>query len=681
MKHALYILAVLTLAACTKDIDQQIAAADGDNGRHAIIVHSAADAISGEMIVKFSPEAGELLNQTLSGPVATRSGIDDLDKILNDVGATAIEPVFNITERNREAVYKAGMHLWYTLRFNSDVNLESVASRLAEVTEVNVVQYNVKVKRINERKAVPAESMLHTTRAPQQFDDPYLVNQWHCINTGDNPAVRPSIAGVDVGCAEAWKLCTGDPSIIVAIVDEGVQYNHPDLAANMWVNEAELNGKRDVDDDGNGYVDDIYGRNFAKESGFWGTSSEEISWNKPGDTGHATHVAGIISAVNGNGTGCCGIAGGSGSGDGVRIMSCQIFSGNNAASANDTAKAIQYAADNGAVILQCSWGYSSANANVPSYEKGPSNDMEFAEEYSAEKAAIDYFIAHAESDVIKGGLAIFATGNESASLPSYPAGYEPCVAVAAIAPDFTPSSFTNYGEGTDICAPGGDSDYTQSIESGIFSTIPDNYGYLEGTSMACPNVSGVAALGLSYAKKLGKHYTASEFRSMLLSAVVSIDPYLVGQKKFYRHFLQQGKASPKTADLSGYRNKMGSGMADAWTLLMQIEGTTCFTVMAGSPAATVIDPMPCFGGSSSIKIKRISVSDADREAVGMTECTLSQNMIHVACTKAGVAALEVTASVGGSAESSDKLPIDTEITKRIVLAVRDSGTAENGGWL
>ena len=104
--------------------------------------------------------------------------------------------------------------------------------------------------------------------------------------------------------------------MIVAVVDQGVKYDHEDLAANMWVNEAELNGTPGVDDDGNGYVDDIYGYNFTKETGELDFSAELM---------HGTHVAGTIAAVNNNGVGVCGIAGGSGRGDGVQIMSCEIL--------------------------------------------------------------------------------------------------------------------------------------------------------------------------------------------------------------------------------------------------------------------------------------------------------------------------------------------------------------------
>lgn len=142
----------------------------------------------------------------------------------------------------------------------------------------------------------------------------------------------------------------------MAVVDEGVAYNHPDLAANMWKNEKEIPGNG-IDDDGNGYVDDVYGYNFSMDE-------PQISWNKlrasdgrTCDQGHGTHVAGVVAAVNNNNVGISGIAGGSGKGDGVRIMSCQIYSGGKNCTEEYLAKAIRYAADNGASILQCSWGY------------------------------------------------------------------------------------------------------------------------------------------------------------------------------------------------------------------------------------------------------------------------------------------------------------------------------------
>ena len=144
------------------------------------------------------------------------------------------------------------------------------------------------------------------------FNDPQLFWQWHYINNADQAVGTETVAGADINVAEAWKLTGGDPRVIVAIVDGGVKYNHPDLAANMLINEAELSGQPGVDDDGNGYVDDIYGYNFAVDTG-------EISYDSTDDGGHGTHVAGTVAAVNNNGIGVCGVAGGTGNNDGVRL--------------------------------------------------------------------------------------------------------------------------------------------------------------------------------------------------------------------------------------------------------------------------------------------------------------------------------------------------------------------------
>ena len=162
------------------------------------------------------------------------------------------------------------------------------------------------------------------------FNDPKLQDQWHYINLGDVSVAPTSRVGADVNVKDAWNLTTGDSRIIVAICDEAVKYNHPDLQANMWVNEGEI-ADNGIDDDGNGYIDDVHGFNFLspydKETGTWEVLP--LSWDKVNDSGHGTHVAGTIAAVNNNGMGVCGIAGGrTGNGDGVRIMTCQLFSGN-----------------------------------------------------------------------------------------------------------------------------------------------------------------------------------------------------------------------------------------------------------------------------------------------------------------------------------------------------------------
>ena len=251
------------------------------------------------------------------------------------------------------------MHLWYIVRFDKNTDLNEAMERLSKLGEISKIQCNPTIQRVYDPKkkmVVVNEASLSKmkTRATDNdfpFNDELLPRQWGYINQGsyDFSYIAPAIAGADVNCKEAWDLCTGDPEIIVAVLDEGVMWSHPDLEANMWVNESEELGS-DRDADNNGYKGDRYGYNFVKNTGI-------ISWQNAEDTGHGTHVAGTIAAVNNNGIGVSSIAGGDGTHKGVRIMTCQVFEGEAGVTMAAEAKAIKYAADNGAVILQCSWGY------------------------------------------------------------------------------------------------------------------------------------------------------------------------------------------------------------------------------------------------------------------------------------------------------------------------------------
>jgi subtilisin family serine protease len=428
-----------------------------------------------------------------------------------------------------------------------------------------------------------------TTRAAEwPFNDPEIYRQWCYINDGTAPFATERagvLAGSDAGCAEAWELCTGDEDIIVAVMDEAVMWSHPDLMENIWVNEGEeLYAGKDAD--GNGYIDDRYGYNFVRNTGI-------TSWTSNGSTGHGTHVAGTIAAVNDNGIGVAGIAGGGNGKRGVKIMTIQLFDGYNSCSLAMEARAMKYAADNGAVILQCSWGYNSAKANmIMGYTPGPATEEEWAATYPLEKEALDYFINYAGSPngVIDGGLAIFASGNEYAAQSSFPAAYSKCISVAAVAADYTPASYSNYGSEVLLCAPGGDLEYygtpgmednvydsngTLMEQGAIYSTLVIDgvagYGYYEGTSMACPHVSGIAALGLAYAKQQHRHFTSEEFRELMYSSARDIDDYFVGEKLYYMRHESAG-ATPIKMNLADYRGKMGR-LADAGALLKAIDGS------------------------------------------------------------------------------------------------------------
>ena len=602
-KNFLYTaLFALMLASCSEQevIEQPSTPTGGTE------VQLPADVTSGELLIKFDPAMTEILDQALtvatrSGGAMTRSGIPSTDEVLDILGTYHFERIFPVDTKNEERTRTSGLHLWYRVKFDENTDLKEAAGRLAKLGEVAKVQANSHIQRayrVDGYRSYVSESALRqkaatrTVTTGSTFSDPGLAYQWHYNNSGNNPFDNQNVLkngsrpGCDVGCMEAWKKCTGDPSIIVAVLDEGVMYTHPDLKGNMWINEKE-ELYADKDADGNGYKDDKYGYNFVSNSGI-------ISWMDAVDTGHGTHVAGTIAAMNNNGEGVCGIAGGDGSkNSGVKIMSCQVFAGEAGVTLDAEARAIKYAADNGAVILQCSWGYNSSLANlIEGYTPGPGSEEEWEKLYPLEKDALDYFINNAGSPngVIDGGLAIFASGNEYAGMAAFPAAYSKCISVSAVAADFTPASYSNYGKEVTISAPGGDTEYynpvgqddpegwEEGIHSGsILSTWIQNgnatYGFMDGTYMACPHVSGVAALGLSYAVKQRRHFKASEFVELLKSSTKPLDSwYNTGEvKAYYRNHISSG-ASATRVELSKYVGKMGAGLLDAGMLLNNIEG-------------------------------------------------------------------------------------------------------------
>lgn len=546
--------------------------------------------VEGEVIVKFTPQVADMIASVeATRGAATRSGAVALDEVLEAIDGYQLERVFPLDERTEARTREQGLHQWYVVRFGAGSTAEQVAQRMQALGEVQAVDFNRSIKRAYRTKATPlsAERLAaaeSATRATGAMNDPLLAAQWHLINRGDQfceGEQAKSVRDADVQCEGAWERSTGDEQVIVAVLDEGVFVDHPDLKDNIWINENEVWRSHD-DNDGNGYVGDRYGYNFVKNTGV-------ISWNDVNDSGHGSHVAGVISAVNNNGVGISSIAGGDGSGNGVKIMVCQIFSGYTGSSSLAVVRAIKYAADNGAVVLQCSWGYVSGAANTYDWgEPGFASQEEWEMGAPLEKSALDYFTHNAGSanGPIEGGVAVFAGGNESAPMAGYPGASEDYISVAATAADFTAATYTNYGPGTSVSAPGGDQDYYFDYvddehnygEVGcVLSTLPyhisaSGYGYMEGTSMACPHVSGVVALGISYAAQLRRHLTEKELRELLISTTTPIDDYQTGAKTYSRYVADIGPIQPMQINLNAYRGQMGAGQVNADALLAAIEG-------------------------------------------------------------------------------------------------------------
>lgn len=328
---------------------------------------------------------------------------------------------------------------------------------------------------------VEPNGLVYTMRTP---NDPRFSELYGLNNIGQTGGRIDS----DIDAPEAWNRLTGSPAVVVADIDTGVDYNHPDLAANIWSNPGEIPGNG-IDDDGNGYIDDVRGWDFVNNDN-----------NPMDDNGHGTHTSGTIAAVGDNGVGVTGVSWQ------ARIMPLKFMDSTGSGTFTDAASAIIYAANMGAKVASNSWGC------------GPS-----AACYSQ---VVEDAIAYAGS---KGMLVVVAAGNSGTNndaVITYPctSSQPNVICVAATDQNDQLAYFSNYGARTvDLGAPGVNILSTVPTRGNQCCSDPSGYKYLSGTSMATPYVAGAAALLFAWAPDL----TIAESKKTLLGSTDLI-PALAG---------------------------------------------------------------------------------------------------------------------------------------------------------
>ena len=500
-------------------------------------VDVADNYVYGEARVYLSEEMTAMVEAAAeTGSLATKS--PGMNLAIDELGITEMYRLFPHASEFEERTRREGLHRWYVVEYSQNVPMTKAQTSLEQVDGVDIFEPVRQIK-IND------------------FND--LSSDLWGLHNSTNP-------GFDINVRPVWnEYTTGSSKVIVSVVDTGIDLNHEDLADN------------------------------CSSKGHY-NSVDRNEYVAAGD--HGTHVAGTIAAVSNNAKGVAGIAGGDKAKGipGVKLISSQIFGPDGSGSGNASADAIKRAADNGAVISQNSWGY-----NFDANGDGELTGEEYTKAMNAriqasDKAAIDYFIKYAGCDnngnqlptsPMKGGVVIFAAGNDNIANGA-PAEYEQVIAVGSVARDGKMSSFSNYGDWVDICAPG----------SSILSTLPGNqYGNLSGTSMACPHVSGVAALLVSYFG--GPGFTNEMLKEKLLNssnkAVVSKYNKIGGLVDAYGAFVYgNDKAPASVTDLAA--SGRGNNIDLTWTPTVDEDGKAAYgyLVIYGKDEAKVKAATPSF---------------------------------------------------------------------------------------
>lgn len=689
MKRTTLILTLIALCtnSCMKELH------DGTKDRHErktletkLVGKKGGDIVEGVLLVKVNTETALALEKTSdNGAWKSIFGTDEIKSVYYALGARP---------KDMELARKYDLDKWFKVEFDKSIANEDMAQKLSLRPNIISIQYDMRMEAPavpqTLQAALPPITRSSSATSGLPFDDPYLSSQWNMINDGSMPG---SVAGADIGVKDAWKLAAGDPSIIVAVFDDAVHNIHSDLRKAIWVNELEKNGVAGVDDDGNGYVDDINGFNFVgcliseDKNGNVVTNGKLL--DATGLCGHGTHIAGVIGAINGNGKGISSIAGGTGKNDGVRLLSCQIFDRDGSATDSQRAAAYRYAADMGACIAQCSYGNTDIITSDDIYINGTDNDDSIPDDKKIagaplEYSALQYFLNKANHPNLDGNLAIYSSMNEGHPYSGYPGALASCISVSAFGYDFTPAFYSNYGPGVKISAPGGEFSSEADKQKAILSTGVSNsatqnptytdgdgvddahYVYMNGTSMACPHVSGVAALGISYAMKLNKKFTRDEFISKLLTSVNDLDQYCTGTKIY----------NGKTIDLGKYKGKMGTGALDAWKFLMSLEGTP---VIMAKPGVKRSIRIADYLGSNPVIL-----NDIDKETINSlgwesAPIITEDGMLEFTCTKTGAGKISFSSSIGKDPDMADGIG-GMNYSYEISITCRNN-IASNGGWL